>query len=84
MHPQTVYLAIMCTICRAKKHREYGDHPPEQIIMSTHTRPQQLSVSGVSNVTSRPVPEAEFGVFVSEHHANGDMKFRESYKVFLI
>ena len=66
-----------------KKHQEGRGHPPEQIIMSTHTRPQQLSVNSVSEskVTSRPVPVAEFGAFVSEHHANGDTKFRESYRV---
>ena len=30
---------------------------------------------------NQPVPVAEFGVFVSEHHARGNKKFRESYEV---
>ena len=68
-----------------RKRQEGCDLPLEQITMSTHTRPQQLSVNSVSEskVTSRPVPVAEFGAFVSEHHANGDTKFRESYRVLI-
>ena len=30
---------------------------------------------------NQPVPVAEFGAFVSEHHARGNKKFRESYEV---
>ena len=34
-----------------------------------------------SREINRPVPVEEFGTFVSEHHALGNKKFRESYEV---
>ena len=37
---------------------------------------------GGSRETSRPVPVSEFGAFVSEHHAQGNKKFRESFEVW--
>ena len=35
----------------------------------------------MSRETNRPVPVAEFGTFVSEHHAHGNAKFAENYEV---
>ena len=61
------------------------NHTLVGISMSALTGPNDSSAHassrGKQEVTSRPVPVSEFGSFVSEHHAHGNKKFKESYEV---
>ena len=71
-------------LCRHNKIKKVQENLPSVgISMSILTGPNDSSASsrGKQEVTSRPVPVSEFGSFVSEHHAHGNKKFKESYEV---
>ena len=58
-----------------------GGEVEKEVSVSVKSEGCDGGVGGEAEVTSRPVPVAEFGEFVSEHHANGNKKFKESYEV---